>query len=162
MITMRKSKCLQTLAVLFAAAAEALAQEAQPMARRILVSLPDCKLALLEGDHIVKIYPVAVGTAATPSPSGSFTVVERVTRPAWYQPGKVVPPGQRNPLGTRWIGLSIKGYGIHGTSNPRSIGRRASHGCIRLRNVDVEELFELIAVGDTVELRAEHMTGEVR
>jgi hypothetical protein len=136
------------------------AGEAKPVTRRIVVSIPDRKLALMEGDRVVKIYPVAVGAAATPSPSGSFTVVERVTHPAWYRPGKVVPPGTRNPLGTRWIGLSIKGYGIHGTSNPRSIGRRTSHGCIRLRNADVEELFGLVAVGDAVELRAERVPEE--
>jgi lipoprotein-anchoring transpeptidase ErfK/SrfK len=142
------------------AAGEALAQEMGPVARRIVVSIADRKLALMEGDRVVRIYAVAVGAVATPSPAGSFTVVERLTDPAWYSPGKVVPPGKGNPLGTRWIGLSIKGYGIHGTSNPRSIGRRASHGCIRLRNEDVEELFELIAVGDAVELRAEPMPEE--
>jgi L,D-transpeptidase ErfK/SrfK len=161
MIAMRQSKYIRALAVLFVAAGEALAQEARPVVRRIVVSIPDRKLALIEGDRVVRLYPVAVGAAATPSPSGSFTVVGRVTHPAWYGPGQVVPPGKKNPLGTRWIGLSIKGYGIHGTSNPRSIGRRASHGCIRLRNVDVEELFELVTVGDAVELSAEHMPEEV-
>src|ERR1035438_4060710 len=91
---------------------------------------------------------------------GRFTVAARLTHPTWYGPGKVVPPGKSNPLGPRWIGLSRKGYGIHGTSNPRSIGRPASHGCIRMRNSDVEELFGLVAVGDPVELYAER-TGEV-
>ncbi len=157
---MRQSKYIQALAVLLVAASEALAQETRPAARRIVVSIPDRKLALMEGDRVVKVYPVAVGAAGTPSPSGSFTVVKRVTHPAWYSPGKVVPPGRNNPLGTRWIGLSLKGYGIHGTSNPRSIGRRASHGCIRLRNADIEELFGLVAVGDAVELRAEPMPDE--
>jgi lipoprotein-anchoring transpeptidase ErfK/SrfK len=159
LITMPQSNYVQALAVLLVAAGEALAQEARP-ARRIVVSIPDRKLALMEGDRVIRIYPVAVGAAATPSPSGSFTVVKRVTHPAWYKPGKVVPPGNGNPLGTRWIGLSLKGYGIHGTSNPRSIGRPASHGCIRLRNADVEELFGLVAVGDVVELRAERMPEE--
>ena len=69
--------------------------------------------------------------------------------------GRVVPPGKANPLGTRWLGLSKKGYGIHGTNAPGSIGRNASHGCIRMRNRDVEELFELVAVGDMVELVGE-------
>jgi lipoprotein-anchoring transpeptidase ErfK/SrfK len=160
-IFMRHSNYIQALAVLFVAAGEALAQEPRSMPRRIVVSIPDRKLALIEGGHVIRIYPVAVGAAATPSPSGSFTVVERVSQPAWYRPGKVVPPGRNNPLGTRWIGLSIKGYGIHGTSSPRSIGKRASHGCIRLRNADVEELFALVAVGDAVELRSEPMAEEV-
>jgi hypothetical protein len=71
-----------------------------------------------------------------------------------------VPPGKSNPLGPRWIGLSRKGYGIHGASNPRSIGRAVSHGCIRMHNSDVKELFELVAVGDPVELYAER-TNEI-
>jgi lipoprotein-anchoring transpeptidase ErfK/SrfK len=67
----------------------------------------------------------------------------------------VVPPGKWNPLGTRWLGLSRKGYGIHGTNAPKSIGKAASHGCIRLRNSDIEELFDLVSVGDAVELVGE-------
>ena len=153
-------KYFQALAALFVAAGEALAQETRPVARRIVVSIPDRKLALVEDGRAVKIYPVAVGAAATPSPTGSFTVIERLSHPTWYGPGKVVPPGKSNPLGPRWIGLSRRGYGIHGTSNPRSIGRPASHGCIRMHNADVEELFGLVAIGDRVELYAER-TGEV-
>ena len=158
--TRRQLKYFQALTALFVAAGEALAQERRPVARRIVVSIPDRKLALVEDGRAVKIYPVAVGAAATPSPTGSFTVVERLSHPTWYGPGKVVPPGKTNPLGPRWIGLSRKGYGIHGTSNPRSIGRPASHGCIRMHNADVEELFGLVAIGDRVELYAER-TGEV-
>ena len=150
----------QAMAALLMAVGEALAQEKQPAARRIVVSIPDRELALVEDGRVVKLYAVAVGAAATPSPSGNFTVIDRVTDPTWFGPDKVVPPGKSNPLGRRWIGLSRKGYGIHGTSNPRSIGRPASHGCIRMHNADVEELFGLVAVGDAVELYAER-TGEV-
>jgi len=153
--TRRRFGCFKPLAVLCLAAGQALAQETLPAARLLVVSIPDRKLALLEDGRVVKIYPVAVGKDATPSPAGSFTVAERVTRPTWYRPGKVVPPGRNNPLGPRWIGLSRRGYGIHGTNSPRSIGRRASHGCIRMRNADVEELFGLVAIGDPVELLAE-------
>jgi lipoprotein-anchoring transpeptidase ErfK/SrfK len=60
-----------------------------------------------------------------------------------------------SPVGTRWIGLNLKGYGIHGTNAPRSIGRAASHGCIRLKNRDVERLFAMLRVGDVVEIRGE-------
>jgi lipoprotein-anchoring transpeptidase ErfK/SrfK len=150
----------RALAALFVAVGEALAQETRPVARRIVVSIPDRALALVEDGRVVKIYPVAVGAAATPSPTGRFTVIGRISHPTWYGPGKVVPPGKSNPLGPRWIGLSRRGYGIHGTSNPRSIGRAASHGCIRMHNSDVEELFGLVSVGDAVELHAER-TGEV-
>ncbi|HWB84893.1 MAG TPA: L,D-transpeptidase [Bryobacteraceae bacterium] len=139
--------------ILLVAAAEALAQEngAQPQ-RRIVVSIPDHKLALIENGRVVKIYCTAVGAARTPSPTGSFRIIQRVSDPAWYYKGKVVPPGKSNPVGPRWIGLNLKGYGIHGTNNPRSIGHNASHGCIRMRNRDVVELFKLVAVGDPVEL----------
>ena len=146
---------MRWMAALFVAVGEALAQEPRPVARRIVVSIPDRKLALVEDGRTVKIYPVAVGAPVTPSPTGSFTVIARIAHPTWYGPGKVVPPGKSNPLGPRWIGLSRKGYGIHGTSNPRSIGRPASHGCIRMHNADVEELFGMVAVGDVVELYAE-------
>jgi lipoprotein-anchoring transpeptidase ErfK/SrfK len=81
--------------------------------------------------------------------------VDRVPDPTWYGKGKVVPPGKNNPVGTRWIGLSRKGYGIHGTNSPSSIGRNVSHGCIRMRNRDVEQLFEMVSIGDSVELVGE-------
>jgi lipoprotein-anchoring transpeptidase ErfK/SrfK len=139
--------------------AEALSEERRISGRRIVVNIPDRRLMLIEGGEVVKTYAVAVGTPATPTPSGTFQVVTRVTNPAWYRPGKVVPPGPSNRLGPRWIGLSRKGYGIHGTDSPRSIGRAKSHGCVRMRNADVEELFELVQVGDVVELQTEHVEG---
>jgi len=131
------------------------AQEAAAQPRRIVVSLADRKLALLEGERVVKIYDVAVGKTSTPSPSGEFQIVTRVKDPTWYGPKQVVPPGKANPLGPRWLGLNAKGFGIHGTNAPRSIGKAASHGCIRMRNQDVEELFDQVTAGTTVELRAE-------
>jgi lipoprotein-anchoring transpeptidase ErfK/SrfK len=140
---------IKILAVLAAASAEVFAEGG---ARRIVVSLPDRKIALFEDGRVVKIYPIAVGKHGTPSPNGSFRIVNRVVRPTWYQPGKVVPAGPANPLGTRWMGLGYKGYGIHGTNRPKSIGKAASHGCIRMRNEDVEDLFARVEVGDLVEL----------
>src|SRR5437773_2025847 len=98
--------------------------------RRLVVSIPDRKLAVIENDAVVTMFPIAVGAAATPSPVGTFTIVTRVSNPTYYTKGKVIAPGARNPVGTRWIGLSRKGYGIHGTDNPRSIGYAKSHGCI--------------------------------
>jgi lipoprotein-anchoring transpeptidase ErfK/SrfK len=96
-----------------------------------------------------------VGAPKSPSPVGSFKIVQRLAEPTWYSKGKIVPPGKACPIGTRWLGLSVKGYGIHGTNNPSSIGHNASHGCIRMRNRDVEELFGMVSVGDDVELVAE-------
>ncbi len=141
--------------VLVLAAARAYAQENE-RAPRIIVSIPDRKLAVIDEDgEVVKIFSTAVGAAISPSPTGTFRVVSRLDRPTYYHPGVVIPPGKRNPLGTRWLGLSVKGFGIHGTHVPRSIGRAASHGCIRMRNSDIEELFEMVKVGDIVELRGE-------
>jgi lipoprotein-anchoring transpeptidase ErfK/SrfK len=140
----------QVIAILMASTAALAAAE-----RRLVVSIPERKLALIVDGEVRKVYPVSVGKASTPSPTGSFTIVTRVKDPAWYGPRVVVPPGPKNPLGPRWIGLSEKGYGVHGTNAPRSIGRAASHGCIRMRNRDVEELFEMVEAGDTVELIGE-------
>jgi lipoprotein-anchoring transpeptidase ErfK/SrfK len=123
--------------------------------RRLVVSIPDRKLAVVENNHVVEIYAVAVGAPNSPSPTGTFTIVNRVANPTYYHPGKVIAPGPQNPIGTRWIGLNQKGYGIHGTDEPSSIGYAKSHGCIRLRNADVERLFERVRPGDVVELHAE-------
>ncbi len=131
------------------------AREESAKVRRIVISIQDRKLALIEGETIVKIWATAVGSESTPSPSGTYIIANRLNHPTYYHPGKVVPPGPSNPLGTRWLGLSLKGFGIHGTNAPGSIGRKASHGCIRMRNRDIEELFELVAVGDVVELHSE-------
>jgi hypothetical protein len=135
-------------------AAQAMAQTALQSApkRTIVVSLEDRKLALLEDGWVIKVFPVAVGKPSTPSPSGTFTIERRVMNPTYSHDGKVVPPGPGNPVGTRWMGLSIHGYGIHGTNEPRSIGKAASHGCIRMAKADLEEFYPLVHVGDTVVL----------
>jgi len=131
-------------------AAQANAQDA--VKRAIVVSLEDHKLALVEEGQVKKVYTVAVGKPSTPSPVGTFTIERRVANPTYQHNGKIVPPWPRNPVGTRWMGLSKHGYGIHGTNEPDSIGKSASHGCIRMAKADLEELYPLVAEGDTVEL----------
>ena len=121
----------------------------------VLVSIPDRKLALLENGRVVRIYRVAVGKSSTPSPAGIFQIVNRVTNPTYYHKGQVIAAGSNNPVGSRWMGLSAKGYGIHGTNQTNSIGKAASTGCIRMSRRDLEELFELVNVGDRVEIRAD-------
>jgi lipoprotein-anchoring transpeptidase ErfK/SrfK len=138
--------------VMLMVAAEALAQDKQQSARRIVISIPDRKLAVMEAGRVLRVFPTAVGAPKSPSPAGAFKIVERIPDPTWYGKGRIIPPGKSNPLGTRWLGLSVKGYGIHGTNNPSSVGHNASHGCIRMRNHDVEQLFEMVSVGDAVEL----------
>ena len=136
--------------------AETTADAAQHEVKRVLVvSLEDRKLALVEDGQVKKVYSVAVGKPSTPSPVGTFTIERRVVNPVYHHSGKTVQPGPNNPVGTRWMGLSIRGYGIHGTNAPKSIGKAASHGCIRMAKADLEELYRMVAVGDTVELVGE-------
>jgi lipoprotein-anchoring transpeptidase ErfK/SrfK len=120
--------------------------------RIVLVSIVDRKLAVMDGDEVIATFPVAVGATKSPSPIGVFQIVSRVPNPTYYRPGTVIPSGKNNPLGTRWVGLSEKGYGIHGTNAPGSVGHAASHGCIRLRNRDMEKFFTMVRVGDSVEI----------
>jgi len=148
------------MAVLAIAAFEVRAEDATrspnlPERRRIVVSIPDRKLLLLEGERVLRVYDVAVGKRSTPTPEGRFAIINRVPHPTWYGPSGTVAPGKNNPLGSRWMGLSAKGYGIHGTNAPSSIGKAASHGCVRMRQQDLEELFEMVTVGTTVELQGE-------
>jgi lipoprotein-anchoring transpeptidase ErfK/SrfK len=139
--------------ILMAAASEVAAQSAP--SRRLLVNIPARKIALVVDGKVVKMYPVAVGKKSTPSPTGSFHIASHVVNPTYSHDGKVVGPGPSNPVGTRWMSIGYKGYGVHGTNHPESIGHAASHGCIRMRNRDAEELFDLVRVGDEVDLIAE-------
>lgn len=123
--------------------------------RQVLISLAHRKLAVRDHGRVLRVFEVAVGANETPSPQGKFQVVTRLVEPTYYHPGKVIGPGEANPLGTRWVGLDRKGYGIHGTNAPASVGKAASHGCIRMRNADAEEFFDLVASGDEVEIRGE-------
>lgn len=142
-------------AILAIAAGDIYAEERRAENQRIVVSIPDRKLVLFDGDRVMKVYDVAVGKPSTPTPEGEFRVINHIPNPTYYGPNVVVAPGKNNPLGTRWMGLSAQGYGIHGTNVPSSIGQAASHGCIRMRQQDLEELFDLVHVGAVVELRGE-------
>jgi lipoprotein-anchoring transpeptidase ErfK/SrfK len=105
-----------------------------------------------------RTFAVATGQAVYPTPTGTFHIVVKWVNPWWYPPTqdawarglKPVPPGPDNPLGTRWMGLSAPGVGIHGTDEPASIGYSASHGCIRMQVPDAEWLFDRVRVGTTV------------
>jgi len=130
-------------------------QAAKPPRHVLVISIPDRKLALTQDGRVLKVYSVAVGAAVSPSPTGSMKIIDKVVDPTYYHLGQVIPPGKSNPLGDRWIGLNDKGYGIHGTNVPSSVGHAASHGCFRMRRHDVEELFNLVRVGDPVEIHGE-------
>ena len=129
--------------------------------RRLVINVRARTLELFENGEWMKSYPIAVGKPSTPTPLGTFQVSTKVKNPTWYGPNKqVIPPGKKNPVGTRWMGLDKKGYGIHGTNDPDSIGLAASHGCIRMLNREAEDLFARLEVGDQVEILAEPVTAD--
>jgi len=114
-------------------------------------------LHLYRGMRPWRVFPVATGQAIYPTPLGRFRIVVKWRNPWWYPPSspwaaglKPVPPGPGNPLGTRWMGLSAPGVGIHGTPDAASIGYSASHGCIRMRIHEAEWLFRQVRIGTTV------------
>jgi lipoprotein-anchoring transpeptidase ErfK/SrfK len=115
------------------------------------------KLYLYRGMHFWKLFPVATGQTKYPTPLGRFRIVVKWKNPWWYPPDSdwakdedPVPPGPDNPLGTRWMGISSPGVGIHGTPQPGSIGYSVSHGCIRMRITEAEWLFEHVTIGTPV------------
>jgi lipoprotein-anchoring transpeptidase ErfK/SrfK len=115
------------------------------------------RLNLYDGMVYRKQFGVATGQARYPTPLGRFRIVVKWKNPWWYPPDsdwaegqQPVPPGPDNPLGTRWMGISSPGVGIHGTPNPGSIGYSVSHGCIRMVISDAEWLFERVGVGTPV------------
>lgn len=105
----------------------------------ITININNHTLTLFKDGKVFKVYPVAVGKASTPTPRGTFKIVNRAINPG-------------GPFGVRWLGLNIPygDYGIHGTNNPNSIGKNISNGCIRLHNNDVLELSNLVKIGTPV------------
>jgi hypothetical protein len=150
-IWMLKSMAVAVMGIAIHTVAQVPAQPQRPI-REIVVSLQDRKLALLEDGQVKKVYNVAVGKTSTPSPEGTFTIERRVANPVYRHNGRTVEPGPANPVGSRWMGLSTRGYGIHGTNEPNSIGKASSHGCIRMAKADLEEFYALVAVGDQVQI----------
>lgn len=129
------------------------------------------ELRVMENGQALRRFPVAVGRPGWETPVGRFAVIELVADPSWEHPatGETVPPGPANPLGSRWIGfhrdchgrsgfngrehLVVKGCvssGFHGTPNRDSVGQAVSHGCVRLFDEHVQELFELVRLGTPV------------
>ena len=122
-----------------------MAETGMPEAGTNLVIVRSARqLKHFSGSMLKKTYPVAVGKQTTPTPLGSYKVVNKI-----LNPGDI--------LGTRWMGLDIPGgnYGIHGTNNPASIGKFISNGCIRMQNYDVEELFPQVGIGTRVTISEE-------
>jgi hypothetical protein len=123
----------------------------------IVIQRSSNRLVVWDGKHRWGTFGVATGQAIYPTPLGQFEIVTKQENPWWYPPDSPwaagltpVPPGPGNPLGTRWMGLSAPGVGIHGTPDAASIGYSASHGCIRMRIADAEWLFGHVRIGTPV------------
>lgn len=131
----------------------------------IVINLADMRLFYYpQGTNEVVTFPIAVGKNGWRTPKGRTSVVRKHRHPTWTPPAsihreaarrgkklrRVYPAGPNNPLGTRALRLGISGYLIHGTNKPYSIGKRVSHGCIRLRRPDIERLFDLVSVDTPV------------
>lgn len=127
----------------------------------ILINLPQRMLFHFSQGQLAAAYPVGLGKPTWPTPEGAFKIVTRETNKTWKVPKSIqeemrrerklvreeVPPGPDNPLGAHWLGLSLWGYGIHGTIAPSSVFHFQSHGCIRLHPDDVAALFDQVKVG---------------
>lgn len=104
------------------------------------------------------LYEVAVGQDDWQTPQGKFAVINKLENPAWQHPitRDEIAPGPENPLGTRWIGFWSDGQaqiGFHGTNQEELIGQAVSHGCVRMRNQDIEALYQQVGVGTSVEVK---------
>jgi lipoprotein-anchoring transpeptidase ErfK/SrfK len=123
----------------------------------IVIRRSSNQLLLYNGMKSWRSFGVATGQSQYPTPLGRFTILVKWKNPWWYPPNspwaqgqKPIPPGPNNPLGTRWMGLSAPGVGIHGTPSDASIGYSVSHGCIRMHIPQAEWLFNHVEVGTTV------------
>lgn len=111
------------------------------VAYSITINVSNHSLTLFKDNKVFKTYRVAVGKPSTPTPKGTFKIIN-----------KAVNPG--GPFGARWMGLNAPNgdYGIHGTNNPSSIGKNVSNGCVRMYNKDVIEVFKLVSIGTVVKI----------
>ncbi|MFB2983254.1 L,D-transpeptidase [Microseira sp. BLCC-F43] len=121
----------------------------------LVIKLRERRVYVYRGDRVETSYPIAIGKAGWETPTGTFKILHMERDPYWEHPlnGQVIPPGPNNPLGRRWIAFWTDGknfIGFHGTPNERLIGQAVSHGCIRMRNRDVEALYEQVTVGTPV------------
>jgi lipoprotein-anchoring transpeptidase ErfK/SrfK len=132
------------------------------VARKIYVDTAERLLEVFENDKLVCVFPITPGSTALPAPVGTWKIQGAATWPWFrYDEGMLnygvrtenyynLPPGPNNLVGVLWMSLNKTGIGIHGTNNPETIGRAASHGCIRLANWDAIRVKDLVSVGNTV------------
>ncbi|MBS3920505.1 MAG: L,D-transpeptidase family protein [Deltaproteobacteria bacterium] len=128
----------------------------------IVINIPEMRLYLFfKKISMVKTFPIGIGVTENFTPVGRFHIKEKRVSPTWhiplsllekYEGRKSIPPGPDNSLGSHWLGLSIRGYGIHGTNFPWAVGRLVTHGCIRLYPEDIVSLYPLVPVGTPVHI----------
>lgn len=126
--------------------------EAELLPSHLVLRLGERRVYVYSDDVVMASYPVAIGRANTPTPTGEFQVFEMVENPVWQSPwtGAVTDPGPDSALGLRWIGFAHMPNGVigfHGTPTVSSIGQAASNGCVRLRNEHVLQLFQYAQIG---------------
>jgi hypothetical protein len=120
------------------------------------ISLKYRRLTLYRGNNKIKSYPIAIGQLGWETPTGQFQIIDMQESPTWINPltNQVIPGDHpKNPLGHFWIAFYTDGHkwiGFHGTPNPETVGQAASHGCIRMYNADVEELYYQVSTGTPV------------
>jgi lipoprotein-anchoring transpeptidase ErfK/SrfK len=138
--------------------------ELPPLQPTLPEAAPEVRLVIRRSERRVYVYhdntvatsfPIAIGREGWETPLGSYAVLSKVENPGWTNPftGEVVEPGPDNPLGDRWIGFWTDGenyIGFHGTPNRQSVGRAASHGCVRMYNENVRQLFDMVEIGTPV------------
>lgn len=122
---------------------------------RLILRRGERKVYIYRGDEQLANYPVAVGRPGWETPIGTFEVIQMLENPGWTNPftREIVLPGPRNPLGERWIGFWTDGrdyIGFHGTPNRETVGRAASHGCVRMYNEDIRALYDVVTMGTVV------------
>ena len=119
---------------------------------RMVIDIPRYSLSLFNGVDPIKTYPIAIGKPSTPTPTGSYSIINKAVNPTWRPNSRnPVPPGPANPLGVRWMGF-YRGYGIHGNNDSSSVGKSISLGCIRMYNYDVTELYSIVDIGTPVDV----------
>lgn len=107
-------------------------------------------LTLKSADKILKTYHVSTGIKNC-TPVGNFKIINKIVDPPWYTAGSVIPADSpKNILGSRWLGLSVQSIGIHGTTEPQSIGKQVTSGCVRMKNAEVEQLYQIVPEGTEV------------
>ncbi|HEY3307366.1 MAG TPA: L,D-transpeptidase family protein [Desulfuromonadaceae bacterium] len=125
-----------------------------PQYQGIIINLPEMQSYYFPTSGDLFIFPIGIGDQGKDTPTGSFSIIEKISNPAWYVPvsirrerpelPKIVPPGPDNPLGSHALRLSVKNIFIHGTDKPWGVGRRSTHGCLRLYPEDMLKLVNMI------------------